>query len=129
IWHQMAKEVCFAGKRALLGEPIQRLPQEQACPLTVIEFLRLPFRCSCDLRLRLCSSLIVQVRKDHAAAAFQSASTIVHIGDKVFQCAEKKRTEPSLFPVDVRIRTSLDQISEKPLDQIPRILCAASLSA
>jgi hypothetical protein len=73
--------------------------------------------------------LIVQARKDHAAAAFQSPSMIVHIGDEMFQCAEEKRTEPSLFAVGARVRTSLDQISEKALDQIPRILGVTFLSA
>ena len=86
----MANKVCFAGKRALLREPIQRLPQKQRCPFTVIDFLRLPFRCSRNLRLRLCGSLIVQVRKDHTAATFQCAPTIVHIGGEMFQCAEEK---------------------------------------
>ena len=125
----MAKEVCFAGERALLREPIQRLPQKQGCPLTIVDFLRLPFRCSRNLRLRLCSSLIVQARKDHAAAAFQSPSTIVHIGGEMFQCAEEKRTEPSLLAVGPGVCTRLDQVSEKALDQIPRILWATSLSA
>ena len=54
---------------------------------------------------------------------------IVHIGDEMFQCAEEKRTEPSLFAVGARVRTSLDQISEKALDQIPRILGVTFLSA
>ena len=125
----MAKKVCFAGERALLREPIQRLPQKQGCPLTIVDFLRLPFRCSRNLRLRLCGSLIVQARKDHAAAAFQSPSTIVHIGGEMFQCAEEKRTEPSFLAVGARVRTSLDEVSEKALDQIPRILWATSLSA
>ena len=125
----MAKEVRFVGKRALLREPIQRLPQKQGCPLTIVDFLRLPFRCSRNLRLRLCSSLIVQAREDHAAAAFQSPSTIVHIGDEMFECAEEKRTEPSLLTVGARVCTRLDQVSEKALDQISRILWAASLSA
>src|SRR5213596_1758434 len=125
----MAKEVCFAGERALLREPIQRLPQKQGCPLAIVDFFRLPFRCSRNLRLRLCGSLIVQARKDHAAAAFQSPSTIVHIGDEMFQRAEEKRTEPSLLTVSPRVRTSLDQVSEKALDQIARILRVTSLSA
>ncbi len=125
----MTKKVCFAGERALLREPIQRLPQKQGCPLTIVDFLRLPFRCSRNLRLRLCGSLIVQARKDHSAAAFQSASTIVHIGGEMFQCAEEKRTEPSFLAVGARVCTSLDQVSEKALDQIPRILWATSLSA
>ena len=125
----MAKEVRLAGERALLREPIERLPQKQGCPLTVIDFLRLPLRFSCNLRLRFCSSLIVQVGQDHAAAAFQSATTIVHIGGKVFQGAQEKRTEPPLLSIGARVCTSLDQIGEKALDQIPRILCATSLSA
>jgi hypothetical protein len=53
----------------------------------------------------------------------------VHIGDEMFQCAEEKRTEPSLLAVGARVCASLDQVSEKALDQISRILCAASLSA
>src|SRR6476646_2102281 len=122
----MGKKVCFAGERALLREPIQRLPQKQGSPLTIVDFLRLPFRCSRNLCLRLCSSLIVQARKDHPAAAFQSPSTIVHIGGEMFQCAEKKRTEPSLLTVGASVRPSLDQVSEKALDQIPGILWATS---
>src|SRR5882724_3014395 len=117
IRHQMAKKICLAGERALLREAIQRLPQKQGCPFTVVDFLRLR------------SSLIVQAREDHAAAAFQSPSTIVHIGDEMFQCAEEKRTEPSLLTVGARVCTRLDQVSEKALDQIACILWAASLSA
>jgi len=125
----MTKKVCFAGERAFLREPIQRLPQKQRCPLTIVDFLRLPFRCSCNLRLHLCGGLIIQVRQDHTAAAFQSPSTIVHIGGEVFQCAEEEGTEPSLLAVGARVRPSLDQIGEKALDQIPRILWATSLPA
>jgi thiamine monophosphate synthase len=73
--------------------------------------------------------LIVQARKDHAPAAFQSSSTIVHIGGEMFQCAEKKRTEPPFLAVGASICASLDQVSEKALDQIPGILRATSLSA
>src|SRR5258705_1812180 len=125
----MAKKVCFAGERALLREPIQRLPQKQGCPLTIVDFLRLPFRCSGNLRLRLGGGLIVQARKDHTAAAFQSPSTIVHIGGEMLQCAEEKGTEPSLLAVGARVCASLDEVSKKALDQISRILLAASLSA
>src|SRR4029077_7793502 len=125
----MAKKVCLVGERALLREPIQRLPQKQSCPFTIVDFLRLPFRCSRNLRLRFCGSLIVQARKDHTAAAFQSPSTIVHIGGEMFQCAEEKRTEPSLPLVRPRVCRSLDEVSEKALDQIPGILWATSLSA
>ena len=119
----------FAGECALLRKPIQRLPQKQGCPLTIVDFLRLPFRCSRNLRLRLCGSLIVQARKDHSAAAFQCASTIVRIGREMFQCAEEKERDPSLSRSARAYAQVLDQISEKALDQIPRILWATSLSA
>src|SRR4029077_5981814 len=95
----MTEKVCFAGERALLREPIQRLPQKQGCPLAIVDFLRLPFRCSRNLRLRFRSSLIVQAREDHAAAAFQSPSTIVDIGGEMFQGAEEKRSEPSFLGI------------------------------
>src|SRR4249919_641238 len=125
----MAKKVCLAGERTLLRESIQCLPQKQGCPFTIVDFLRLPLCCSRDLRLRLCGSLIVQVRKDHTAAAFQSSSTIVHVGGEMFQCAEEKRTEPSFLAVGARVCTSLDEVSEKALDQILCILGVTSLSA
>src|SRR4051812_15320827 len=86
----MSKQVCFAGEPTLFREPIQGLPQQQSCPLTVVDFFRLPFCFPCNLRLRFCGRLIVQVREDHSAAAFQCAPTIVHIGGKMFQCAEEK---------------------------------------
>src|ERR1700719_956662 len=111
----MTEKICFAGERALLCEALQSLPQKQGCPFTVIDFLRLPFRCTRDLRLRLCCGLIVQACKDHAAAAFQSPSTIVHIGGEMFQCAEEKRTEPSLLAVGAGVSLRLDQGREKPL--------------
>src|SRR6059058_3722138 len=114
----MSKQVCFPREPTLFREPIQGLPQKQSCPLTVVDFFRLPFCFSCDLRLRFCRSLIVQVREDHPAAAFQCAPTIVHIGSEMFECAEEKRTEASLLAVSPHICASLDQVSEKTLDQI-----------
>jgi hypothetical protein len=123
----MAKQICLTRERALLCESIKRLPQKQGCPLTVVDFLRLPFRFSRDLRLGFCGSLVIQVCQDHPAAAFQSQSTIMHIGGKVFQRAKKKRTKPSFLTIGACVRTSLDQISKEALDQIPCILCATSL--
>src|SRR4029453_17074187 len=125
----MAKQICFAGERALFSEPIQRLPQKQGCPLTIVDFLRLPLCCSRNLRLRFCGRLIVQALKNQAAAAFQSSSTITRISDVMFQRTEEKRTKPPLLAVGTRVRASLDEISEKALDQVPRVLGATSLSA
>src|SRR4030095_14746621 len=112
----MSKEICFAGARALVRKPLERLPQKQNCPFTVINFFSLPFRRSRNLHLRFCRSLVVQIRKDHAAATFQCSSTISHIGDEVFQCAEQKRTEPSLLSVGARVCAGFDQVSKKALD-------------
>jgi hypothetical protein len=53
----------------------------------------------------------------------------VHIGGEMFQCAEEKRTEPSLLAIGANVCASLDQVSEKALDQIARVLGATSLSA
>jgi hypothetical protein len=81
------------------------------------------------LRLRLGDGFIVQVLNNHSAAAFQSASVIAYIGDEVFQRPEEKGTEPSLLAIGASVCTSLDEISEKALDEIPRVLCAVSVSA
>src|SRR5262245_18656200 len=125
----MAQELCFAGQGALLCKPIQRLPQKQCCPLTVVEFLCLPFCCSRDLGFRLCSRFIIQVLENHSAAAFQRPSVIAHVRDEMLQCTKQKGTKPSFLAIGAGICTSLDQVSEKPLGQIPRILWAISLSA
>src|SRR5438067_4585659 len=129
VRHQMSEKLCFTSERALLREPIQCLPQKQRCPLTVIDFLGLQFCCSRNLRLGLCRGFIVQILENHSAATFQSSSTIAHVRDEMFECAEEKRTKSSLLPVGAGIRTTLYQVSEKALGQIPRIFRAISLSA
>src|SRR5204862_3027775 len=129
IRHQMGEKLCFASERALLREPIQRLPQKQRCPLTVIDFLSLPFCCARNLRLHVCRGFIVQVLENYSAATFQSPSMIAHIRNEMFQCAEQKGTKPSLLPVGAGICTTLDQVSEKALGQIPRVLSVISLFA
>jgi hypothetical protein len=47
----------------------------------------------------------------------------------MFQCAEEKRTEPPFLRIGVRISAILDQVGEKALRQILRILASVSLFA
>src|SRR3954469_22079432 len=108
----MSKQVCFAREPTLFREPIQGLPQQQSCPLTVVDFFRLPFCFSGNLRLRFCGRLVVQVRVDQSPDACQCAHTIVNSGGEMFQCAEEKRTESSLLAVSPPICTTHDQVSE-----------------
>src|SRR5215470_12773566 len=112
----MGKQVAFTGKPALLREPIQCLPQKQCCPLTIVDFLRLPLRRSRNLRFRLQGSLIIQALKNHSAAAFQSTPTIVDVRGVMFQCAKEKRAKPSFLTVSTRVGACLNQVSEKALD-------------
>ena len=103
----MAKNLCFAGERALFREPVQRLPQKQGCPFAVINFLFLPFSCPRNLCLRFCGSLIVQVCQDHTAATFQSPSTIAHIGHRYGLPREEAYALASVG-VDLRIHEVVD---------------------
>src|SRR5205823_2011042 len=69
---------------AFLREPMQRLPQEGRGPLAVVNFVRLPFRCSRDLRLCLGECVLIQVLRQNSTAAFQRMSAIASVRDEMF---------------------------------------------
>jgi hypothetical protein len=54
---------------------------------------------------------------------------IASIRDEIFQCSEQKSTKPPLLPIGVPITTGLDQVDEKALRQILRILASISFFA
>jgi hypothetical protein len=54
---------------------------------------------------------------------------IPSIRDEVFQCSEEKRAESTFRAICVRIPAILDQMGEKALRQILRILASVSLFA
>ena len=119
---QVIKQFRFAGQCTFLRETIQCLPQQGRRPLTVINFIGLPFRSSGDLRFGFGDGVIAQVLENYSAAAFQCPSAIASVRDEMFQCAEQKRTEPPFLPIGVCICAALDQMSEKALGKVLRIL-------
>jgi len=108
--HQAAKKLRFTSKRTLLCEPTQCLSNKARGPFAIIDFVGIPFRCSCDLRLRV----IIQLYQNNSPAAFQRVLAIASIRDEIFQSSEEKSTESPFLAIGVRITAGLDQVSEKP---------------
>src|ERR1043166_5171740 len=71
----------------------------------------------------------VQLHQQGTAAAFLCAVTVTRVRQEMFQRAEKKRTKAPLLSIGARIGAGLDQMGEKPLSQILRILRSISLSS
>ena len=94
-------------------------------PFAIINFIGLPFCSSRDLRLHI----VIQILYNHSAAAFQCVFAIASIRDEMFQCSEEKRTEPPFLPIGMHIPAILDQVGEKALRQILRLLAGVSFFA
>jgi hypothetical protein len=54
---------------------------------------------------------------------------IASICDEMFQCGQEKSTEPPFLPIGVRMTPVLDQVGEKALRQILRILVSVTFLA
>ena len=72
---------------------------------------------------------LIQLHRQETAAALLRAVIVTRVRQKVFQGAEEKRTEPSFLSIRARVGTGLDEVSEKALGQILRIVRPISLSA
>jgi hypothetical protein len=70
------------------------------------------------LRLRI----VIQILWNHSPASFQRVFAIPSIRDEMFQCSEEKRAESPFLGIGARIPVILDQMGEKSLRQILRIL-------
>src|SRR5215472_15293547 len=108
---------------------MQRFPQKRRRPFTVINFVRLPFRCSRDLCFRLGDCVLIQVFWNDPAPAFQCTSTIASVCDEMFQRAEKKRPKPAFLSIGMCVSAALDQMSKETLGQVLRIVRPISLLA
>ena len=117
--------MAFACQCALLCETIQRLAHKGRRPFAIINFVGLPFRRSRDLRL----CLVIQLLWNYPPPAFQRVFAIASICDEMFQRSEQKSTELPFLWIGARITAFLDQVGEKALRQVLRILASVSFIA
>src|SRR5438552_15397554 len=101
---------------------MQRLPQQGRGPLAVGNSVRLPFRCSRDLRLCLGECVLIQVLRQNSTAALQRMFAIASVRDEMFQPAEKKRAKPAFLAIGVRVGSGLDLVREQSWGEVLRVL-------
>jgi hypothetical protein len=70
--------------------------------------------------------IAIQILYNPSPASFQCVFALSSIRDEMFQCNEEKRTESPFLWIGVRIPAILDQVGEKALRQILRILASIS---
>ena len=84
---------------------------------------------SLEKRLRIFDLLFMQRKKNLSAAAFERPSALGSMRKEIFHGSKQKRTEPALLPIDASVYFVFDQVSEKALRQILRIVHGVSASA
>jgi len=75
-----------------------------------------------EKRLRFFGLLFVQRQKIACAAALQRTFAVGSVCEKILQRGKKERTELALLPISARVDLMFDQISEKALRKVLRIV-------
>ena len=84
---------------------------------------------SLEKRLRIFDLLFMQRKKNLSAAAFERPFALGSMRKEIFHGSKQKRTEPALLPIDASVYFVFDQVREKALRQILRIVHGVSASA
>ena len=64
-----------------------------------------------------------------SAAAFERSLAVGSVRKEIFHGSEQKRTEPAFLPIDASVDFVLDQVGEKALREILRIVHGVSAAA
>jgi len=84
---------------------------------------------SLEKRLRIFDLRFMQRKKILSAAAFERPFAVGSVRKKIFQGSKQKRTEPALLPIDASVYLVFDQVREKALRQILRIMHGVTAAA
>ena len=84
---------------------------------------------SLEKRLRIFDLLFMQRKKNLSATAFERPFAVGSVREKIFQGGKQKRTELALLSIDASVYLVFDQVREKALRQILRIVHGVSASA
>ena len=82
-----------------------------------------------EKRLRCFDPLFIQRQKVLSAAAFEGSFASASVCQKIFERNKHKRTEPALRAIDSGVNLTFDQISEKTLGEILRIVHSVTAAA
>jgi len=75
-----------------------------------------------EKRLRFFGLLFVQRQKIACAAALQRTFAVGSVCEEILQRGKKERTELALLPISARVDLMFDQVSEKALREVLRIV-------
>jgi hypothetical protein len=111
-------------------EPFQSSGDQRSCP-AAIEGSICTIRGTMSLEKRLCifDLLFVQRKEILSAAAFERPFVVGSVRKKIFQGGEQKRTEFTFLPVDAGVNFMFQQIGEKALREILRIVHSVPATA
>src|SRR6266516_5338916 len=111
-------------------EPFQSSGDQRSCPATIEDSIFTTRRTmSLEKRLRIFDLLFMQRKKILSAATFERPFAVGSVRKEIFQGSKQKRTEPALLPIDASVYFVFDQVSEKALRQILRIMHGVSAAA
>src|SRR5437773_11035220 len=82
-----------------------------------------------EKRFRLFDLLFMQRQKILSATPLERPFTIRSVREKIFQGSEQKRTEPAFLPINAGVNFMFDEVSEKALREILRIVHAVAAAA
>src|SRR4026207_1063260 len=84
---------------------------------------------SLEKRFRIFDLLFMQRKKILPAAAFERPFAVGSVRKKIFHGSKQKRQEPALLPIDASVYFVFDQVREKALRQILRIMHGVTAAA
>ena len=82
-----------------------------------------------EKRFRLSDLLFMQRQKILAATTLERSFAVGSVREEIFQRGEQKRTEPALLRINTGVDFMFDQISEKALREILRIMDGITAAA
>jgi len=126
---QAIEERRFSGERAFLRETIQCLPKKRGGPFAFVNMIGLPSCGASDLSLHFRNRLLIKLLRNDSAATLLRARAIARVRPKMFERTEEKRTKAAFLSIRSRVGMCLDQVSEKTLRQILRVIRTEAFSA
>src|SRR4029453_1890605 len=127
---QFLEELLLGFTFVICREPFQCSGDQRSCPAAIEDSIFATRRTmSLEKRIRIFYLLCMQRKKILSAAAFERPFAVASVRKKIFHGSKQKRTESALLPIDANIYFVFDQVLEKALRQILRIVHDVSAAA
>src|SRR5215470_17802863 len=127
---QFLEELLLGVTFVFCRDPFQSSGDQRGGPAAIEEPIFTTGRTmSLEKRLRIFDLLFMQRKKILSAATFERPFALGSVRKKIFQRSKQERTEPALLPIDASVYFVFDQVREKALREILRIMHGVSATA